>query len=130
MREIIKRYVLNEDVNVDKLISNYFSEGGFMKEIPSPKYSYGHYLIDEIEINIEIAVNSDGTLYFDDYDSIYIIDDTFGQPYYPFYNKDFENPFINKVIVKYNEFMDEFVKKGIFKEMVLEKEENNKELKK
>ena len=129
MREIIKRYVLNDNVNVEKLVSNYFSAGGFMKEIPSPKYSFSHYLIDEIEINIEIAVNSDGSLYFDDYDSIYIIDDNFGQPYYPFYNEKFDNPFINKVIVKYNEFMDEFVKKGILKELVLEKEDN-KELKK
>lgn len=129
MREIIKRYVLDDSVNIDKLVGNHFTEGGFISEIPSPKYSYSSYLVGDIEIHIEIAINLDGTLFFDDCDSIYIIDDYFGQPYYPFYNETFDNKFVNKVIIRYNQFMDDFVKKGIFKQLNLDKEQN-KELRK
>ena len=128
MKPEIKRYELNDNVTIKKIKKNNFNEGGFMEKIISPKYHYSKYLLDDIEIHIEIGVNLDETLYFDDFDNIVVLDDNFCQPYYPFYENENGFPYLNKVILEYNKTMDGLVKKGIFKEKTLEKENNNKRL--
>lgn len=119
MREQIKRYELNKDVTVEKLKENGFKEGGIMKELVSPKYHLNKCLVDDIEMLIEI----DTTLAFDDTENILVLDDDFCQAYGEFYNKEADDPFLNKVITKYNQVMDELVDKGIFHEKRLEKEQ-------
>ena len=116
----IKKYKLNENVSIETLKKNGFKEGGFMNEVPSPKYKYNKYLVDDIELCIEISVNEDKSLSFDDFNNVLVLDDEFCQPYTDFYNT--QNPdsivsgYLNRVISKYNEEMDELVKKGILQE--------------
>lgn len=128
MKPKIKKYELNDNVTIKKLEKNNFNKGGFMKKIKSPKYYYNKYLVDDIELHIEIGINPDKTLSFDDYDNIIVLDDNFCQPYYPFYEEKKGFKFLNKVILEYNNTMDEFVKNGIFKEKILEKENDTKKL--
>ena len=128
MRSEIKKYELNDKITIKKLKKNKFKEGGFMKNIPYPKYYYNRYLSYNIEFHIEISVNPDGTFTFDDFDNIVVLDDNFCQPYYPFYENDIDFPILNKIIMEYNKVMDEFVKKGILKEKNLEKDKDNKKL--
>lgn len=124
MRRKTKRYTLSDNVTKEKLEEAGFRKGGFMSGIPFPKYFYNQCLCKDIELHIEVRNNSDGTFFFDDQYSTYVIDDEFGQPYYPFYTKDENFPFLNKVILEYNKVMDKLVEKGILKELVLEQEEN------
>ena len=128
MKPEIKKYELSEKLTIKKLKKNNFKEGGFVKEIPSPKYYYNENLIDDIELHIEISINPDETFNFDDFDNVLILDENFCQPYFPFYENKKGFPFLNKVIIEYNKAMDELVKKGILKEKKLEKENNNKKL--
>ena len=122
MKPEIKKYELSDKITIKKLKKNNFKEGGFMKDIPSPKYYYNKNLIDDIELYIERTFN------FDDFDNIIVLDDNFCQPYYPFYESKEEFSFLNKVIKEYNKTMDELVEKGIFKEKILEKANDNKKL--
>ena len=122
MRKNIKRYELNDNVTLNNFISNNFKEGGFMKDVPSPKYYYYQKLLKEIELYIEISVNKDKTINFDDFKNILVLDDSFCQPYYPFYEGEIEFEFLNKVIENYNKAMDEFVEKGIFREKIVKDE--------
>ena len=117
MREQVKRYELNNDVTIEKLKENGFKDGGFMIGLTSPKYHLIKYLVDDIEMRIEI----DATLAFNDSENILILDEDFAQPYRAFYNRELDFPFLNKVITKYNKVMDELVDKGIFHEKKLEK---------
>ena len=128
MKIEIKKYDLNDNLTIKKLKKNNFKEGGFIKEIPSPKYYYNRYLIDDIELHIEIVINSDNSFTFDDFDNVLVLDENFCQPYFPFYENKKGFPFLNKVIIEYNNAMDELVKKGILKEKKLEKENDNKKL--
>lgn len=122
MNKKIKRYDLN-NITVEDLIKNEFKycETGVINSIKTPRYFYIKFLCDEIELIIEIGINENGTLSFDDYENVLLIDDDFGQPYNPFY-RDTEFPFLDKVINKYNEAMDDLVKKGILVDKVLENE--------
>lgn len=122
----IKRYTLSDNLSIDMLKKNNFKNGGYLKKIPHPKYSYNKYLADEIELHIEIGINEDGTFNFDDFDNIIVLDDNFCQPYYPFYEYDKGFPFLNELIKEYNNSMDNLVKDGILKEKNIEKENNVK----
>ena len=129
MRPEIKKYGLKENITEEDLKKCGFtySIDGSIKKITTPRYFYFKYLIDEIELFVEIGINEDGTFTFDDFDTVMVLDDDFCQPYTPFYKEDADFPFSNSVIIKYNEAMDELVSKGILsvkidKELV---EENN-----
>ena len=87
MRKKIKNYKLTEDISIEKIKEIGFKKGGFMKEIPSPKYTYRKSLLDEIELCIEISVNEDNSLSFDDFNNILVLDEDFCQPYIPFYDE-------------------------------------------
>ena len=123
MLDNIKRYKLNEGIDIDKLLEAGFMIGGWQKEIKSPKVSYAWMLIDDIELCIEISTS--GEIIFDDYKNVLIFDDSIGQPYHPFYN-DTRFPFLDLVIDKYNKKMDEFVSAGIFSEIEKEKTKTKK----
>lgn len=114
MRETIKNYELQSNLTIEKLKMSGFLEGGFLKRVPNPKYFINKPLTDSILLHIEIVVNPDNTLSFDDSNSIIVLDDDFCQPYYPFYDDSIDSHFLNSVIIRYNTVMDEFVKKGVF----------------
>ena len=121
-----KEYILNDKLKIKTLKKNDFKEGGFMKNVPAPKYFYNKNLIDDIQLHIEISINPDGTFSFDDFDNIIVLDDNFCQPYYPFYTSDNDFPYLNKVIKKYNKAMDELIENGILKEKTIKKDDNVK----
>ena len=126
MKPEIKKYILNDNLTINILKKNNFKEGGFIKKIPFPKYYYYKKLIDDIELHIEISVNNDEIFIFNDFDNIIVLDDSFCQPYTPFYESKKGFPFLNKVIIEYNNAMDELVEKGILKEKQFEKENDIK----
>ena len=54
-----------------------------------------------------------GLVEWDDFNFVLVLDDDFGQPYTPFYGKNYKKdiqnfPCLELVIEKYNEFMDSF----------------------
>lgn len=119
MLDTIKRYELNDYIDLDSLKEYGFKEGGFIYK-DSKKVFLSHMLKDDISIHMEIKVNEDGSLEFDDFDSIYVLDEEFLQPYMPFY-QDKTFGFLKAVIHSYNCFMDTLVEAGILKEKELEK---------
>ena len=55
----------------------------------------------------------EGLVEWDDFNFVLVLDDDFGQPYTPFYGKNYKKdiqdfPCLECVIEKYNEFMDSF----------------------
>ena len=64
-----------------------------------------------LEFSINVAFVNGSMDEWNDFDSVLIIDDDFGQPYTPFYGKNWgeeitDFPILEQVIEKYNEFMD------------------------
>ena len=121
MREVIKRYELNENINISKLENNRFSRIEPNNKEHLLKYLYIEELLDDIELQIEIDIDKEGKYLFDDQESILIFDDAFGQPYQAFYNEEKDFPFLNDLIMEYNNSMDILVNKGILKEKELKK---------
>ncbi|MBR5662494.1 MAG: hypothetical protein IKX00_02440 [Bacilli bacterium] len=122
MRKTIKEYTLNENLTEETLKSNGFkyNNEGSVTTAKLPLYFYYKYIEDEIELFVEIGIKEDGTFMFDTFDNVLVLDDDFCQPYHPFYRDDVDTPFVNKVIEKYNEAMDELVSMGILKEKTKE----------
>ena len=82
MRNNVKRYILNDNIENNLLEKNGFKKGGFLSEIPSPKYYYNKNIMNELLLHIEINIDSAGIFNFDDFDNVIVLDDMFGQPYY------------------------------------------------
>ncbi len=117
MREIVKEYEIDEKATIDKLLECGFKEGGFLTKFEcEKKYRYYKFLTDDFELHIEIGLDCDGKLVFDNFDSVIVLDDDFCQPYYPFYDETQDFKMVNLVIRKYNEAMDELVSLGILNE--------------
>ena len=114
MLKTIKRYELNDNVTEKDLLA-----AGFGSIEPNKYYLFKH-LYNDIEMFIDVYVNEDGSLYFDDYETIDVIDDSYGQYYTPFYECKKPFQFLEIVIIKYNEAMDMLAEKGIFKPKVVE----------
>lgn len=127
MNKNIKRYILDPTTSITKLKGCLFSKNNFMTDSSSTRYSYYKTLIDNIVLQIEIYVNPDQSLMFDDYHSVHVIDDDFWRLYEPFYTEEYDYPFLNEVINKYNQVMDELVKKGILKEKIMENKNKSKQ---
>ena len=124
MRRDIKRYELNEEINIAKL-----EKCGFKRIEPNNKehllkYYHEIELIDDIELQIEIDIDQKGNFIFDDsnIECVLIFDDEFERPYQAFYNEDRDFSFLNDLIGLYNNEMDELVKQGILQEKKLKKE--------
>ena len=124
MRKTIKRYELNEDINICKLENNKFKRIEPNNKEHLLKYFYEEELIDDIELQIEIDIDQEGRFIFDDHnrENVLLYDDAFEQPYGAFYNEDRDFPFLNDLIDLYNSTMDSLVEKGILREKVLKKE--------
>lgn len=107
MLKYIKRYALADDITIDTLILK-----GFKLDEKNIAYNTSISLYNDIEVNVDIIINADGTLSFNDLDNVLVFDNRFNQPYTPFYeNKLFH--FLEFIIFRYNEFMDSLVEKGI-----------------
>ena len=124
MNSIIKKYELSSNVTTEDLLKNGFkySEKGCIKDITTPRYHFIKYLTKDFELLIEIGINEDGTLLFDDEKHVLLLDDDFCQPYGPFYDE-VNSPIVNDLINKYNEVMDKFVENGIMREKDIVKKE-------
>lgn len=116
MNNKVKRYELNDNMTIDMLETNNFRQCGYIQNMIVTKYCYEEFLSFNVYLRIEINIKDNGELYFDDYSSVYVNDINFEQPYYPFYSNDEEFDVLNGIIEKYNQIMDNFVKKGILKE--------------
>lgn len=111
MHPSIKQYKLKPNTTRENLLNAGFKDGGWQMQFCNPKVSYTTTLIDSIELHIEIITYP--PIDFDCINNVLILDEDFCQPYSPFYG-DIEFEYLNKVIHRYNEVMDRFVKKGIF----------------
>ena len=122
MRTQIKKYVLNKNLTEQILIDNGFKYANDKSDsgIYGPVYFYFKTLYDDIELHVEIGINDDGTLSFNDTKNVLVFDDECGQMYHPFYREDVDTPYVNSVIAGYNEAMDYLASKGILKEKTME----------
>ena len=128
MREIIKQYELNDDISIYKLEKSDFKRKEPTGEDQLLRYYYVKPLLEEIYLYIDIKVTGDKRFIFNDKESVELIDEDFGQPYGAFYNEDKDFPFLNDLIKKYNNTMNELVEKEILKEKVMKKENKPKVL--
>lgn len=114
----IKRYELameNKDELVKKLEKLGFKNGSWLKEYKDKDVMSRYFcLVDNIELHITFNI---GDMTFDDYDDVLVLDDSFCQPYTPFYTEnDLKTfSFLEKVIKAYNRNMDTLVDAGILK---------------
>ena len=79
MRKPIKRYELADNVTLEALKKARFRGGGILNAVPNPKFCYLKYILDEIQIIVEISRNEDNTFSFDDQKNVIVLDDDFCQ---------------------------------------------------
>ena len=109
MEKIINRYKLKDGIKMDDILSELKerriprAEGGSYVNRDA-YYVFWHTLVDDIEVNIALPEDLSK---WDDFDFVLVLDDSFGQPYVPFYEHKGE-PFVYllNVIGNYNKFMD------------------------
>lgn len=106
----IKRFKLKDGVTRDDLIALHFRNGGtWIKDncdLFLSKYFY--HKKTRFEYSIGIAFSPD--IYdWNDFDNVLVLDEDFGQPYTPFYNRYGEEvtgfPVLETVINNYNAFI-------------------------
>ncbi len=126
MLKHIKRYELTDGLTAEDLESKGFKKfERLSSENKITYYNKNSCLYNDIEVFVDIIINDDGSLSFDDCENVLVMDDRFGQPYTPFYdNKLFH--FLSYIIFRYNEFMDSLVEDGILKQKTLEEEMTRK----
>ena len=69
-----------------------------------------------------MVINEDGSLSFDDYYNVDVIDKNYNQYYSPFYESKKPFYFLDVVIYRYNEVMDDLVSKGILKLRIIDRD--------
>ena len=120
MREIIKRYELDDHLTLEKMDKSEFIRIRESEEYPVIRYKYSKELCDSVEVQIMIDpflhILSDE---FDDMKNILIYDSFNERVFEPFYDEERDYPFVNDLIKEYNRTMDSLVEKGIFKEKKL-----------
>ncbi len=109
MLKAIKRYDMSDVVDLKVLINSGF------KAVEPSVYCYHCVLYDDIELFVRFYIQDDGSLLFDDYSNVQVIDDNYGQYYTPFYESKKPFHFLNIIIFKYNEAMDSLVLQGVLK---------------
>ena len=108
MKDCINRYKLKDGITMDKILTELkerkipFTEGGKYVH-KDAYYTCWHVLMDEIEVNIAFPEDLSK---WDDFDYILVLDDSFGQPYTPFYEARHMFTYLLNVIGHYNKFMD------------------------
>ena len=108
---MINHYRLNPNISIERLEELGFKSGGWMPNIESPKMMFMGLLTSDIELYIEINTN---TFEFDEYENIFILDNNFGQPYYPFYNENDDSNYVRSARDSYNRIMDSLTNDGLF----------------
>ena len=129
MREVVKRYELDDNLTIEKMDKSEFIRIRESEEYPVIRYTYSKELCDSVEVQIMI----DPFLHilcddFDDMKDIVIYDSFNERVFEPFYDEERDYPFVNDLIKEYNRTMDSLVKKGIFKEKIIENENKPKKL--
>lgn len=125
MREVVKRYELDDSLTIEKMDKSEFVRLNPTDERPAISYYFSKELCDSVEVQITIYP-FDHILHdeFDDMKDI-VIYDTFNERVFdPFYDEERDYPFVNDLIKEYNRAMNDLVSKGIFKE---KKQIENKE---
>lgn len=115
----IKRFKLKDNITKENLIALGFRNGGSWIKKDAELFlnkciEYDRYF----EYSIGIAFSSDINDW-NDFDNVLVMDEDFGQAYYPFYGENYgkdidDFPALEDVILKYNEFMSGL---GIFEEV-------------
>ena len=106
---IVNKYKMKPGISMDDILNELREKnlpigthGTYISK--DAKYSTFKHLIDDIEVCI--AFPEDLSVW-DDFDHILVMDDNFGQPYYPFYKiEEKQFPFVLNVAGCYNKFMD------------------------
>ena len=122
MLKTVKHYEMADDLEPKTL-----EKLGFLNF--SNKYSKCINLFEDIELYVNIMVNEDGSLSFEDYENIDVIDDEYGQYYSPFYESRKPFHYLEIIVLRYNEEMDKLVQAGVFKNIPLEDLEINEPMK-
>jgi hypothetical protein len=122
MREVIKRYELDDNLTIKKMDKSEFIRLRETEEWPTIRYYYSRELCDSIEVQITVdpfkhILHDD----FDDTKDIQVYDSFNERLFEPFYDEERDYPFLNDLIKEYNRTMDELVEKGIFKEKIIKK---------
>lgn len=118
MLSSIKRYEINKNITINKLLAANFQNGGFNSKIESPKMTLNKVIYDDIELLIELPIGDLKNIEFDESINILVKDRKYDIPYQPFYNAVRPFNYLSKVISSYNNEMDMLVQQGIFKEKV------------
>lgn len=129
MRAVIKKYELDDEVNMYKLTKGGFKRVEHDKEETFLQFHFSKELLDEITVNIDITINKDKKYIFDDQKDVELYDEAFCHQYRAFYDEDRDFPFLNDLIKEYNETMDGLVEIGIFKPKKLKKTKSLKNTK-
>lgn len=108
---MINHYKLNPNISIERLEELGFKHGGWMPNIENPKMMFLSLLTSDIELYIEINTN---TFDFDEDENIFILDNNFGQPYYPFHNENDYSDYVRYVRECYNRIMDSLANQGLF----------------
>lgn len=121
MREVVKRYELDDNLTIEKLDKSEFVRINPSNERPTVSYYYSRELCDSVEVQITIYPY-EHILHdeFDDMKDIVVYDTYYKRVFEPFYDEERDYPFVNDLIKEYNRTMDSLVSKGIFKEKKLE----------
>ena len=104
----INRYRIKPDISLEDIMNEIHNrklsnaEGGSYNN----KNSY-HCFWKQLkdDITVEIAIPKDVSQW-DDFDYVLVLDESFGQPYTPFYESTQDFMFLIKVKEAYNKFMD------------------------
>ena len=120
MREIIKRYELDDHLTLEKMDKSEFVRLNPTDERPTVSYYYSRELCDSVEVQITIYP-FEHILHdeFDETENIVVYDTYYKRIFEPFYDEERDYPFVNDLIKEYNRTMDSLVEKGIFKEKKL-----------
>lgn len=105
---IINRYKLKDGITMNDILAEIkerhipYSEGGSYVHSDA-YYVFWKTLVDDIEVNVGLP---EDLSMWDDFDFVLVMDDSFGQPYTPFYEAKETFPYLLNVIGLYNKFMD------------------------
>lgn len=107
IEEAINKYKLKDGITMGEIIKEleerkipHCEGGGYIHK--NAYYSFWIALVHDIEVCVALPEDLSE---WNDEDYVLVLDDSFGQPYTPFYgNKAF--PFVLNVIGLYNKFMD------------------------
>ena len=109
-----KSYKLKYTPTEGQLIDARAKLGGIWINKESVFYISKFFELPEYDFEFSIDICFEGDISdWNDFDNVLVLDEDFGQPYTPFYGKNYKkeisnHPCLEYCIEKYNEFMDSF----------------------